>query len=207
AQIPIRNDPEANAVATEKVRTDKLREVTAGHDGTWVAHPGLIPVALEVFDSKMPGANQLFVLRNDVKTTAQDLLVIPRGTITEAGLRNNISVGLQYLEAWLRGNGCVPINNLMEDAATAEISRAQLWQWIRHPKGKLESGRKVDAALFRGFLGEELAAHQRRLGAEGFAASQFERAAKVFDEITTSDTFCEFLTLPCYDLILEKGAQ
>ncbi len=150
AQIPIKNDPAANEAAMEKVRQDKLREVTDGCDGTWVAHPGLVPIAKAVFDQHMPQPNQYGKQRPDVNVTAKDLLDFqPEAPITEAGLRNNISVGIQYLGAWLAGNGCVPVFNLMEDAATAEISRSQIWQWIRSPKGVLDDGRKVTVELFR----------------------------------------------------------
>ncbi len=197
AQIPIKNDPELSRVAMEKVRADKLREVKAGHDGTWVAHPALIPIALEVFDAHMKQPNQLSIDRSDVKVTAKDLLAIPPGTITSAGLKNNIAVGVQYLEAWLRGNGCVPLFNLMEDAATAEISRAQLWQWINNPNAKLEDGRKIDVALFRRFLSEETQNH---------SGGKFELAAQIFDSLTTDKHFCNFLTTACYDQILEKGS-
>src|SRR5918994_674298 len=158
AQIPIKNDPAANDAAIEKVRADKLREVTDGCDGTWVAHPGLVPVAKEVFDRHMPQPNQYTRQRDDVTVSAAQLLDFrPEQPITEAGLRNNISVGIQYLGAWLAGNGCVPVYNLMEDAATAEISRSQIWQWMRSPKGVLEDGRKVTPSLFKKLLGEELA--------------------------------------------------
>ena len=157
AQIPIKNDPQANEEALAKVRADKEREAGNGHDGTWVAHPGLVPIAVEAFDAVMPGPNQLDRLREDVEITAQDLLTfVPEGPITEAGLRLNISVGVQYLGAWLNGIGCVPINNLMEDAATAEISRSQVWQWIHSEKGVLDDGRKIDTELFRTLLAEEL---------------------------------------------------
>jgi len=157
AQIPIKNDPAANEAALEKVRLDKLREVTDGCDGTWVAHPGLVPIAKAVFDEHMPKPNQYDKQRPDVKVSAKDLLNFkPETPITEAGLRNNISVGIQYLGAWLAGNGCVPVFNLMEDAATAEISRSQIWQWIRSPKGVLDDGRKVTVELFRQLLKEEL---------------------------------------------------
>jgi malate synthase len=199
AQIPIKNDPEANAVALAKVRADKLREVSDGHDGTWVAHPGLVPVAMEVFNAGMPGPNQLHVLRKDFRATARDLLDVPAGPITEAGLRTNVNVGLLYLEAWLRGNGCVPLYNLMEDAATAEISRAQVWQWIRHPRGVLQDGRKVTVALFRQVLAEEMAKIKTAVGADAFAAGKYELAAQIFDGIITNDQFVEFLTLPAYD--------
>ena len=143
-QIPIKNDPKANEIALGKVRADKEREATDGHDGTWVAHPGLVPIAREIFDRIMQSPNQVHKTRKDVNVAASDLLKIPDGAITDAGLRNNVSVSLQYMAAWLAGNGCVPINNLMEDAATAEISRAQIWQWIRHPKGVLDDGRARD---------------------------------------------------------------
>ena len=143
AQIPNRRNPEANAVALGKVRADKEREVEDGHDGTWVAHPGLVPIAKEVFDAKMNGANQVHRQRGDVHVTAAQLLEAPKGQITEEGLRANIRVGVQYLEAWLSGNGCVPLYDLMEDAATAEISRTQIWQWIHQAKGVLPDGRAI----------------------------------------------------------------
>src|SRR5262249_37028324 len=151
AQIPIKNDPQANAAALDKVREDKVREATDGHDGTWVAHPGLVSVAMEIFDKSMPKPNQIDRLREDVQVKAAELLQPPPGPITESGLRVNVNVGLRYLESWLRGNGCVPIFNLMEDAATCEISRAQLWQWIRHG-AVMEDGRKVTRDLFRRVL-------------------------------------------------------
>jgi malate synthase len=197
AQIPIKNDPAANEAAIEKVRQDKLREVTDGCDGTWVAHPGLVPVAKQVFDQHMPQPNQYTRQRADVNVTAKQLLDFqPERPITEAGLRNNISVGIQYLGAWLAGNGCVPVYNLMEDAATAEISRSQIWQWIRSPKGVLEDGRKVTAELFKKLLAEELA-KVKNAGAEG----QLDEAARLFERITTDDQYVEFLTLPAYELI------
>src|SRR5437016_1865552 len=149
AQIPIKNDPQANEEALARVRADKHREATDGHDGTWVAHPGLVPIAMAEFDAVMKRSNQIERKREDVQVTAADLLQVPEGTITEAGLRNNISVGLQYLESWLRGSGCVPINNLMEDAATVEISRAQIWEWIHNPIGILDDGRKVTIELYK----------------------------------------------------------
>jgi malate synthase len=197
AQIPIKNDPAANAAAIEKVRQDKLREVTDGCDGTWVAHPGLVPVAKAVFDQHMPQPNQYNRQRPDVNVSAAQLLDFqPERPITEAGLRNNISVGVQYVAAWLAGNGCVPVYNLMEDAATAEISRSQIWQWIRSPKGALDDGRQVTAALFKQLLAEELK-KVKDAGAEG----KLDEAAKLFENITTDDQYVEFLTLPAYQLI------
>ncbi len=200
AQIPIKNDPQANEEALAKVRADKEREANNGHDGTWVAHPGLVPIAIEAFDAVMKGPNQIDRLREDVEITQKDLLTfVPEGPITEAGLRTNISVGVQYLGAWLNGIGCVPINNLMEDAATAEISRSQVWQWIHSENGVLDDGRKVDVELFRALLAEELekihAQYPENLH------SYFDRAATLFDEISTSDEFVDFLTLPAYSMI------
>ena len=201
AQIPIRNDPVANEAALEKVRQDKLREVTDGCDGTWVAHPALVPIAKQVFDEHMPTPNQYGRQRPDVSTTAKDLLDFrPEKPITEAGLRNNISVGIQYLGAWLAGNGCVPVFNLMEDAATAEISRSQIWQWIRSPKGVLDDGRKVTVPLVRQLLAEELPKVRTHLGDEAWWAGKYEAAARLFDELTTGE-YVEFLTLPAYDRI------
>ncbi|MGE0874675.1 MAG: malate synthase A [Burkholderiales bacterium] len=201
AQIPIKNDPAANDAAIEKVRLDKLREVTDGCDGTWVAHPGLVPVAKAVFDEHMPQPNQYARQRPDVNYGAKDLLDFqPSAPITEAGLRNNISVGIQYLGAWLAGNGCVPVFNLMEDAATAEISRSQIWQWIRSDKGRLDDGRKITTELFRQLLAEELPKVRTYLGDAAWAAGKYEEGARLFDEITTGD-YVEFLTLPAYDRI------
>jgi len=202
AQIPIKNDPAANDAALEKVRQDKLREVTDGCDGTWVAHPGLVPVAQEIFDQHMPGPNQYQKQRPDVKVAAQDLLDFrPEAPITEAGMRNNISVGIQYLGAWLAGNGCVPVFNLMEDAATAEISRSQIWQWIRSEKGKLDDGRRVTKSLFRHLLAEELPKVRQYVGEEAWAAGNFSESAALFEKITSDDTYVEFLTLPAYERI------
>jgi malate synthase len=198
AQIPIKNDPVANEAALEKVRADKLREVTDGCDGTWVAHPGLVPIAKAVFDQHMPTPNQYGKQRPDVTVSAKDLLNFqPESPITETGLRNNISVGIQYLGAWLAGNGCVPVFNLMEDAATAEISRSQIWQWIRSPKGKLDDGRKVTVELFRQLLKDELPKVKTYLGEEAWKAGKYDEAAKLFDDITTGE-YVEFLTLPAY---------
>ena len=198
AQIPIKGDPAANEEALARVRADKRREATDGHDGTWVAHPGLVAIALEEFDAVMKGPNQIERKREDVEVTAADLLKIPEGTITEAGLRNNISVSLQYLDSWLRGNGCVPINNLMEDAATVEISRAQIWQWQHHPKGVLQDGRKVTAELFRQLMADELDKIKAAIGEQQYAGRKFAQASQILDEIITDDQFVEFLTLPAY---------
>ncbi len=188
AQVPIKNDPVANQEALERVRQDKLREVQAGHDGTWVAHPGLVAVAKEVFDQYMKEPNQISKKREPVHVTAKDLLEVPDGTISERGLRRNIDVGLQYLEAWLRGVGCVPIYNLMEDAATAEICRAQVWQWVKHGS-RLDDGRVVTAELVRKATAEQLA----KLGAERFA-----RAGRIFEDMMTAGEFPEFLTSAAY---------
>jgi malate synthase len=194
AQIPIKGDPAANEAALEKVRQDKLREVTDGCDGTWVAHPGLVPIAKQIFDKHMPQPNQYDRQRPDVQVSAADLLKFqPERPITEAGVRNNISVGIQYLGAWLAGNGCVPVYNLMEDAATAEISRSQIWQWIRSPNGVLEDGRKVTVELFRELLGQELA-KVKSASSDG----KYDEAAKLFDRLTSDDRYVEFLTLPAY---------
>ena len=201
AQIPIKDDPAANDAAMEKVRADKLREVTDGCDGTWVAHPALVPIAKAIFDQHMPSPNQYGKQRPDVSVTAKDLLAFqPEQPITEAGLRNNISVGVQYIGAWLAGNGCVPVFNLMEDAATAEISRSQIWQWIRSAKGVLSDGRKVTAALFRQLLAEEMPKIKAYLGDDAWAAGKYTDAAQLFDQMCTGD-YVEFLTLPAYEWI------
>jgi malate synthase len=198
AQIPIKGDPVANEAALAKVRADKEREVVDGHDGTWVAHPGLVALAREVFDHYMPGPNQLHRQLANERISARDLLTIARGEITEAGLRNNISVALQYLAAWLGGDGCVPINNLMEDAATAEISRAQIWQWIRHPRGVLNDGRRVSVELFRALLGAEQARLRSIVGELAYRAGHYEEAARILDELTSAAEFPPFLTLAAY---------
>ena len=196
-QIPIKNDAKANEAAIAKVRADKEREAGDGHDGTWVAHPGLVPIAMAVFDRLMPAPNQLSKIPA-VVVTAQDLLQIPRGTITEAGLRGNVSVSIQYIAAWLGGLGCVPINHLMEDAATAEISRAQIWQWINHPAGKLDDGRKVTVELFRSVTLEELEKLEAAMSEQAYESGNFERAATLLDRITTAQDFETFITLPAY---------
>jgi malate synthase len=201
AQIPIKNDIEANDIAFAKVRADKEREARDGHDGTWVAHPGLVPVAKEIFDRYMPQANQIAEKsQNDLNVTAQDLIKVPQGAITEKGLRWNLKVGIQYLESWLRGNGCVPLYNLMEDAATAEISRAQVWQWLHHG-AKLDDGRTVSLDLYQQMFEEEMDAIREEVGKEAFSNGRFPEAAKLFDEMIRKDEFTEFLTLPAYQLI------
>jgi len=194
AQIPIKNDEQANQAAIDKVRADKKREASEGHDGTWVAHPGLIPLAMEIFDEYLHGANQLARLRRDVEVGAADLIAPARGTITEQGVRGNIAVAIRYLAAWLGGQGCVPINNLMEDAATAEIARAQLWQWSRHEAGQLDDGRDIDLELIRGWIGEAL----EKIREEGGHAEAFEQAAELLEAVTADDDFVEFITLPAY---------
>jgi malate synthase len=200
AQIPIKNDEKANAEAFSKVRADKEREASDGHDGTWVAHPGLVPVALEAFNAVMKSPNQIDRKRKDVTVSAADILDFgPQGPITEQGLRTNVSVGIQYIEAWLRGSGAVPIFNLMEDAATAEISRAQVWQWIRNSRGVLSDGRKVNKDLFHSVLGEELEKIKSMVGDKQFANGKYQDAADLFDELTTNDQFAEFLTLRGYE--------
>ena len=199
AQIPIKNDPVANEKALSMVLADKEREAGDGHDGTWVAHPGLAPIALKAFNKAMPGANQVERVRDDVSVSAADLLDFgPEAPITEEGLRINCNVGLQYVGAWLGGLGCVPIYNLMEDAATAEICRSQIWQWINSPKGVLDDGRQIDVDLFRRVLAEEL---EKVSGSEGkgFDRELYEQAGKIIDKLATGRDFTEFLTLPAYE--------
>ncbi len=200
AQIPIKGNASANEAAFAKVRADKEREAGNGHDGTWVAHPDLVPVAREVFDRLMPGPNQLSVTRDDVAVTREDMLRVHEGARTEAGLRENIRVGVQYIEAWLRGRGAVPLYNLMEDAATAEISRAQIWQWLRH-KAKLADGREVTPDLFRATLADEMAKVREAIGGAVFDKGRFAEAIELFSQMSLSETFEEFLTLPAYKLI------
>lgn len=207
AQIPIKNNPEANDLAFEKVREDKRREAMDGHDGTWVAHPGLVQVAMEQFDTHMPTPNQIDRKREDVHVTAENLLEVPTGTITEDGLRLNINVGIQYIASWLRGNGAAPINNLMEDAATAEISRSQVWQWIRHPEGKLEDGRKITVELFEAMLVEEMETIKKTVGNEFFRTGRYEEARDLFSTLTLQDEFIEFLTLPGYQQLIKNGGE
>jgi len=191
AQIPFKNDPAANESALDKVRQDRLREVHAGHDGTWVAHPGLVPIAKEIFAAHMKEGNQIHQRREPVHITAADLLTVTKGEITEDGLRWNIDVGLQYLEAWLRGSGCVPIYNLMEDAATAEICRAQVWQWLRH-RATLSNGRQVTPELVRNVIAEKK---------DQLPGARMPEAAQIYEQMMTDPDFAEFLTLVAYDYI------
>jgi malate synthase len=201
AQIPIKNNEEANRKALERVWEDKEREVREGHDGTWVAHPGLVQLAKEVFDSKMPQPNQIHNLREDVNVVAKDLLSAPKGEITETGLRTNISVGIQYLEGWLRGTGSVALYNLMEDAATSEICRAQVWQWVHH-NASLSDERKITLSLFKEVLNEEMNKIRYEVGEERYSSGQYELAAKLFEEMIDSSEFPDFLTLPAYEKLL-----
>jgi malate synthase len=198
AQIPIRSDAEANEIALKKVRADKTREAKDGHDGTWVAHPGLVQIAREEFDQYMPTPNQIFRQLDDLEVTAADLLAIPEGTITEEGLRLNVDVGIQYMAAWLSGNGCVPIYNLMEDAATAEISRSQVWQWLHNPHTALEDGRPITEAMFKERVAEILEELKEKVGEEYFETHNYELAAQLFSEISLEEEFTDFLTLKAY---------
>jgi malate synthase len=201
AQIPIKGDPVANQAALEKVRADKEREVADGHDGTWVAHPGLVSIAREVFDRVMQSPNQLHRLREKVQVSAADLLTVPTGDITAAGLLSNVSVSLQYLASWLGGNGCVPINNLMEDAATAEIARTQIWQWVHHRAGVLKDGRKVTLELFRTLLQGENERLAALLGREAYARGHYLCATRILDQMTSAVTCADFLTVVAYPLL------
>ncbi|WP_339228701.1 malate synthase A [Oceanobacillus sp. FSL K6-2867] len=207
AQIPVKNDDAANKVAFDKVRADKEREANDGHDGTWVAHPGMVQLVKDIFDKAMPQSNQIDKKREDVHVTAEDLVRLPAGEITEEGLRTNINVGIQYTAAWLSGRGAVPINNLMEDAATAEISRAQVWQWIRYPKGVLADGRKVTMELVATIMQEELMEIEDQIGTAAYQKGNFRQAARIFDELIKQDTFSEFLTIPAYKELLKGGNE
>jgi malate synthase len=201
AQIPIKSDPNANAVALGKVRADKEREAKDGHDGTWVAHPGLVSIAKEEFDKYMPTPNQLDKKREDVNVTAVDLLTIPEGHITENGLRLNLDVGIQYMAAWLAGNGCVPIYNLMEDAATAEISRSQIWQWLHNDGTKLDDGREITPELVSTMLPAVLTDIKQMVGPEHYQHSKFNEASELFQQIILDDQYTEFMTLPAYECL------
>ena len=200
AQIPVKGDTQANEAAFAKVRADKEREARNGHDGTWVAHPDLVPIAMEVFDRLMPGPNQLSVKRDDVHASQADLIEVHKGKRTEEGLRENLRVGVQYIEAWLRGRGAVPIYNLMEDAATAEISRAQVWQWL-NLKARLDDGREVTPEMFKDALKGEMERVKGEVGAKAFDGGRFKEATQLFSDMSLSDKFEEFLTLPAYKLI------
>ena len=200
AQIPIKNDAEANALALEKVRKDKEREVKNGHDGTWVAHPALVEVAMNEFNQHMPKANQLNVLREDVSISEQDLVELPKGTITEEGVRKNINVGILYMEAWLRGHGAVALYNLMEDAATAEISRTQVWQWLKN-KVTLEDGRIFDTVLYEELFKDEVSKVKQAIAESKIENSKVDLATDLFNQLVTADEFEEFLTLPAYQCI------
>jgi len=199
AQIPIKNDEAENYIALNKVKIDKEREANAGHDGTWIAHPGLSKIAIDAFDSVMDGPHQYDVL-NDIEISEEDLLKVPDGEITESGLRDNIKVGLQYTEAWLRGNGCVPLYNLMEDAATAEISRSQLWQWIKH-RANLNDGTKITKELYLNLLSDELKQIKKEIGANNFDNGKFDLAVTLFNSMIFNEEFDDFLTLPAYEHI------
>ena len=198
ALIPIKNDPEKNAIAMAGIIADKKRDAEDGYDGGWVAHPGLVEPAMIEFKKVLGDKlNQFEKQKPEVSVKGSDLLNFqPETPITEAGLRMNINVGIHYLGAWLAGNGCVPIHNLMEDAATAEISRSQVWQWIRSPKGVLDDGRKVTAEMVKGFIKEELV----KVSSSG-AVGHWNRAAEIFDQMSTGENFEEFLTLPLYEEI------
>ena len=200
AQIPIKNNPEANEMAMQKVRNDKLTEVKNGHDGTWVAHPALVKVAMDVFNENMSTQHQINNKRSDVSVTAADLVKAPEGSITEAGLRKNINVGILYIESWLNGNGAAAIYNLMEDAATAEISRTQVWQWIQNG-AQLEDGRMITYDLYRQFLPAELDNIKAYVGKDRFDNGKFSAATLLFDRLVKDTEFIEFLTLPAYDMI------
>jgi malate synthase len=201
AFIPIKSDPVANEKALAQVRADKEREAGDGHDGTWVAHPGLVPIAMEIFDRLMPGTNQIAKQLPDYHPTAADLLQVPDGQITDAGLKQNVAVGLGYVEAWLRGIGCVPLFNLMEDAATAEISRAQLWQWVHHA-AKLADGRTVEIALVESIISDELA--KQKTAVDNTRYASYEKAATLMRELIRAPKFIDFLTLPAYQRVLKE---
>ncbi len=200
AQIPIKGDAEANALALEKVRQDKIREAQNGHDGTWVAHPALVPVAKQVFDELMPAVNQIEIKHEDVCVSADDLLQIPHGHITQDGFLTNMDVALQYVESWLRGVGCVPIYNLMEDAATAEISRSQLWQWV-HSNARLADGRQIDADLYTELIPVAQARTKTAVGLDKFNNGKFAEAQELLDTLVLNNEFTDFLTLPAYEKI------
>jgi malate synthase len=200
AQIPIKNDEYANIMALEKVRVDKEREVKNGHDGTWVAHPDLVQVAMQEFDKYMPTPNQLHIKRDDVQITKEDLVELPKGTVTEEGIRKNINVGILYIEAWLRGYGAVALYNLMEDAATAEISRTQIWQWLKN-EVTLEDGRTFNIELYMTIFDEEVEKILIEVGEQNINNTKFELAIKLFDKLVLSEKFEEFLTESAYQYL------
>ena len=200
AQIPIKNNPEANEKAIQKVKNDKLREVQNGHDGTWVAHPGLVKIAMDIFDEYMPEMNQIKNKRLDVQVSAKDLIEVPKDSITEDGVRENINVGILYIESWLRGVGAAALYNLMEDAATAEISRSQLWQWIQK-KSRLDDGRTIDMKLYHQLLPEELDKIKSYVSEKRYNEGRFEEATQLFTKLISKEDFYEFLTLPAYEIL------
>ena len=205
AYIPVKSDPAANEAALQRVREDKRREATDGHDGTWVAHPGLVTIAKEEFDKVLGNKpNQVDRCRDDVQVTEAQLLEVPKGTITEEGLRTNLRVGIQYIEAWLGGLGCVPLYNLMEDAATAEISRTQVWQWVHNPRGVLADGRKVTLELVQQFMNQEMERIRRERGESRFVSGHFGEAAALFGHLIASEQLDEFLTLKAYELLEDE---
>ncbi|NPC94655.1 malate synthase A [Bacillus sp. WMMC1349] len=199
AQIPAKNNPEINKAAFTKIREDKEREAKDGHDGTWIAHPGMIQTALDVFNEYMPTDNQIHRKREDVKIEGKDLLEVPKGEITEGGVRTNISASIRYLASWLSGRGAAPIDHLMEDAATAEISRAQLWQWVRHSKAILGDGREVTAEMIKTMIDEEMQNITNEIGATQFQNGRFEEARELLEQLVFTDQFADFLTISAYD--------
>ncbi len=203
AHIPIKNNEALNQKAMEAVKLDKLRESNDGHDGTWVAHPDLVKIAKDIFDQKMPQANQISKVLSDIKIEAKDLLLAEKGDITEEGVRKNISVGIQYLAAWLGGNGCVPLYNLMEDAATAEISRAQVWQWNKH-QCKTVEGKTINPNYVKNIIKEEMVQIKKEVGEQKFEKGNYERAAKMFEEMSIANQFEDFLTVPAYNEIVRS---
>jgi malate synthase len=206
AQIPVKGNEEANALAMAKVKADKLREVRDGHDGTWVAHPGLVSIAKDIFDTYMTMSNQIHVRREDFSCTEKDLLQLPEGTITEEGLRHNINVGILYIESWLRGNGAAALYNLMEDAATAEICRTQVWQWI-HNQSKLDDGRSITHCLYEDLRDDEIEKIQHTVGSKAYQEGKFTQAICIFNKLVVQDKWEDFLTLAAYDLILSNDEK
>lgn len=200
AQIPVKNNEEENETAYEKVRADKEREVKNGHDGTWVAHPGLVPVAKQIFDEFMPSKNQIDKKFEEYQISEENLIEIPKGTITEKGVRKNINVGILYIESWLMGTGAAALYNLMEDAATAEISRTQVWQWLKN-KAKLEDGKTLTKDLVLEFQKDELKKIKSYVGEERYSNGRFELATQLFNELVFDENFVEFLTLKAYQYL------